>query len=88
MVNLAEKISTDYEKFGTLLLNDEDGSVINAIVKEHRGRSEDINHAILCRWLQGRGKPRLCTWITLVDVLKDMKRNKLAQDILGSLQHS
>ena len=45
-VNLAEKIGTDYYKFGTLLLEDDGGDRIDAMEKEFRGRAEDINRQV------------------------------------------
>lgn len=36
-VDIAEKIGTDYKHFGTLLLNDIDGSKVNNIEMSKRG---------------------------------------------------
>ncbi len=85
-INLAEKISTDYSKFGILLLNDEDGSVISAIVKEKREKAEDINQEIFRLWLQGSG--RTVSWATLVEVLQIIKQNELAKRIQKSLEQT
>eukprot|EP00731_Ephydatia_muelleri_P028874 Em0020g518a len=70
-VNIAEQIGVNYLKFGIFLLKDSDGVIVKALEKEHLKNAEEINMAILQRWLQGKGvKP--VTWSTLMTVLQNV----------------
>ena len=71
--------------FGVLLLNDESGAEVNAIVKEHRGNAADINFEILSRWIEGKGQP--LSWDTLINVLQHIGLGTLASDIKDGLHH-
>ena len=71
--------------FGVLLLNDESGAEVNAIVKEHRGNAADINFEILSRWIEGKGQP--LSWDTLINVLQHIGLETLASDIKDGLHH-
>ena len=83
-VNLAEKISTHFEDFGILLLEDNDGSLVKAIVKQHRDESERINREIFCSWLGGRGRQPV-SWHTLAHVLTDIGMDRLAKLITDNI---
>jgi len=78
-VDLASKIGAEYYDFGVLLLEDDNGDEVDAIVKEFKGNAKDINRRILKLWLNGKGQP--VTWSTLVGVLKDIQLNQLAKQI-------
>ena len=68
-VNIAELIGVNYFKFGIFLLEDSNGVIVKALEKEYLRNAEEINVAILQRWLQGKGvKP--VTWSTLVTALQ------------------
>ena len=71
--------------FGILLLNDEMGAQVNAIVSKYREDAEQINLEILRLWIEGKGKP--LSWDMLIDVLKATRLNTLAEDINDGLQH-
>ena len=75
---------TNYATFGILLLNDEIGVIVAGIAREHRGNTDDINLAILKRWLIGQGRQPV-TWRTLIKVLRDANMTVLADDISGNL---
>ena len=83
-IDIAEKIGTDYEQFGTLLLKDEDGSKVNNIEVSKRGHPVDITVEILEQWRLGRGRSPV-TWPTLVECLRDIKLTVLADKIEKSL---
>ena len=83
-VNLAEKISTHYEEFGILLLEDDDGSLVAAIVEKHREKAEKINRDIFCSWLRGRGRQPV-SWHTLAHVLTDIGMDRLAKLITDNI---
>ena len=82
-IDIAEKIATDYKHFGTLLLNDDDGSKVSIIEKEH-GKTIDIMVEILEQWLQGKGRMPV-TWQTLVKCLQESKLHVLANSIKNML---
>ena len=83
MVNVLEEIGANYEDFGMLLLNDETGAVTGNITSF--GRSIfDFKLKIVKRWLQGQGKEPV-TWSTLIDVMKELKCDVLAQTIKDNL---
>ena len=78
-VNLAQRI-TRFQDFGIIILKDNEGDRIYAIMREHRDRAEDINMSVFRSWVKGEGlKP--VSWATLVDVLQDIGLNTLARDI-------
>ena len=80
-MNIPKKIGTNYETFGTLLLKDEQGEKIDAIVDDNtRAKEININLAILKKWLHGEGE-QPATWRTLVLVLKDSDLCVLAEEI-------
>ena len=83
-VDIAEKIGTDYKHFGTLLLNDIDGSKVNNIEMSKRGDPVGITAEILEQWLQGRGITPV-TWQTLITCLRNMKMIVLADGIKSTL---
>mgnify|MGYP003419168942 CR=1 FL=1 len=71
-LNIAEQIGVNYLKFGILLLEDCNGVIVTALENERHLKAEQINLAILQKWLEGKGvKP--VTWSTLVTVLKKIK---------------
>ena len=79
-INIIEKIGTDYNTFGVLLLEDETGSKVNAIESHYKEDPERINQEIFRRWLSGEGK-RPVTWKTLTEVLHDSRLSYIAKEI-------
>ena len=85
-VNIIEEVGTNYRMFGVLLLDD-NGAHVQALIKENRENSESINLEIVRQWLQGRGaKP--VSWRTLTRILKAVKLTVLAQDITDTLSEA
>ena len=84
-ISIPKQISTKYFLFGVLLLNDETGAEVSAIVTKYRDDAVQINLEILRLWIGGKGKP--LSWYTLIDVLKAVELNTLASDIQDNLQH-
>ncbi len=74
-----ENIGTDSITFGILLLNDATGAKIRVMEWTHRGRLIGINREILQEWMGGRGRP--VTWNVLVEVLRAIGLNILADSI-------
>ena len=83
-IDIAQEIGTDYEKFGTLLLEDKTGNKVNNIKASERDNSLLITVEILRQWLQGKGKEPV-TWRTLVTCLRATGLNVLAENIDHSL---
>ncbi len=84
-VKVIEGISTNYREFGILLLKDDTGVRLKAIVLECRENPKAIITEILVRWLAGMGKEPV-SWKTLIEVLKDIDLLALASDIESALQ--
>ena len=78
-LNVSETVGADYRKFGTLLLNDGNGKIVEAIEHDCHYQSYSITTKILQRWILGTGKPP--TWQVLVETLRDCKLNVLADQI-------
>ncbi len=71
-------IGTDSITFG-ILLNDATGAKIRVMERTRRGRPIDINREIWQEWMGGRGRP--VTWNVLVEVLRAIHLNVLADSI-------
>ena len=84
-VNIIGKVGGKSHDFGIFLLNDDDGSQIDAIERKFREDPYRISQEILKIWLQGRGEGRPVTWTTLVKVLKTIGLGSLAETIESSL---
>ena len=78
--NVMERIGSNYDTLGMFLLQDDDGAKVSALKHELQRNTFQICKNILELWLQGRGK-RPVTYATLVDCLRDVKLNTLADDI-------
>ena len=80
MVSIPVEVATKYFQFGTLLLDDQNGSRVKIMAHEHLNNAEVVNVAILQEWLMGRGKKPV-TWAILVEVLRDIELSTLAGHI-------
>ena len=68
-INIAVEVGAKYSTFGVFLLDDKNGTLVEALEVEHSKNAERINMAILQKWLQGKGlKP--VAWSTLVIALE------------------
>ena len=83
-IDIVVHIGPDYEKFGTLLLEDKYGNYITMIRASERDDPLRIVPEILKQWLQGKGRTPV-TWQTFVSCLRDTKLNVLADKIENSL---
>jgi len=79
-INVVEQIGTHYSSLGPFLLNDNTGAITKAIESQYKLDAFSINHEILSRWLQGKGKTPV-SWRTLIDTLKTIKLSTLAENI-------
>ena len=77
-------MSKEYQKLGHILLNDDDGTIVDQITKDCHYKSEDIVIEILKRWIRGKGKDPV-TWGSLIEVLYNLELTELASHMEGSL---
>ena len=82
--NVPTKVVSKYYEFGILLLNDEDGCLLDVMENDCLGKCERIVRKILSTWIQGRGKP--VTWNALIETLRSCDLNDLADKIHEEMQ--
>ena len=86
MININERVGSKYEPLGLMLLEDDDGAIVDQIVSNCQRQSSDIVNQIMKKWVRGGGKQPV-TWKTLTDTLKVIGLTKLASDIEQALCH-
>ena len=79
LLDIPLKVGVKFFPFGVLLLNDEDGTLVEALEDECNGKRERIVRKILAEWVRGRG--RALSWKTLSDTLRECSLSSLADDI-------
>ena len=67
-----------------MLLNDEDGSIVDSITSQYQLNAANISREILMRWIRGEGLQPV-TWTTLINTLQDIGLTELATCIDKSL---
>lgn len=82
-IKVHEQIGIKYYELGVFLLDDRNGVEVQAIALKHSNNADGINKEILSKWLQGMGKQPV-TWRTLIEVLRYVDLNSLANDIESS----
>ena len=70
-VNIPVEIGTKYIQFGTLILQDANGTRVRNMEHKYQRDPEQINTEILREWLNGKGKQPV-TWATLIEVFCDI----------------
>ena len=78
-LNIPEDVGDNFRKFGTFLLNDENGALMDAIENDCNGRAHRITLKVLQEWMLGKGERT--TWTVLVKTLNDCKLATLASKI-------
>ena len=79
-LRIIQRIQAKYKLLSTLLLNDKDGTVTEAITIANFYQPDDITYAILSKWLSSSGRQPV-TWATFIAVVKEVGLTELAQDI-------
>ena len=79
-INIPQEIGFHFVSFGILLLDDDTGEKVEAIIKKLPNDAKQINGRILQEWIAGNGK-RPITWNTLIDVLCKAELRELAEMI-------
>ena len=72
-VNLTKEVGTNYRQFGILLLEDQTGAHISALVRELMKNTQDMS-------VSRKGRHPV-SWETLISVLEDIGLNQLAKSI-------
>ena len=81
-LKIPQKVGANYMQFGILLLNDEDGTLVEGLRCEYQGRCEGIVRGILMEWVRGKGTA--VTWKILTDTLRDCDCATLADHIAST----
>ena len=81
VINIIQRVGAKYQVLGTQLLNDDTGSVTEAIIASDPKSPAIIVHNILSRWHQGGGREPV-TWATFIAVLNEVGQTELAKDIV------
>ena len=79
-VNIPQEIGTAYKVFGTLLLDDKTGAMINSLQSQYRGDCEEISYEILRKWILGTGRQPV-SWTTLRRVMEAANLSELAREL-------
>ena len=77
-LDIHKEVGHNYKVFGTFLLRDETGMVVEGIRDSYR-TAQNITIQILQEWLIGRGES--ITWHSLVQALRDSQLNTLANNV-------
>ncbi len=86
-INVSERIGVNYQTFGFFILDDETGARVAAITMQCFHNPVLCATEILSQWLQGKGVQER-TWGKLVEILRDLDMNTLAEDIEDVLKTS
>ena len=82
-INIIQRIGVNYSTFGIFLLNDDNGTLVDALKSEHHHNAENITTAIFQKWLEGMGKKPV-SWATLIAALRQATLNTLADQIAAA----
>ena len=79
-----EAIGDQWHMVGIVLLDDENGAIVDCIADECRGKAQIINLEILKRWIRGQGIPDR-SWRALIGVLRSVSHIALADSVEEAL---
>lgn len=77
-INIPREISTQYQAFGTILLKDATGNLVESFEHKYNRDCYYINRAILKHWINNGGLLPV-TWPTLIEVLENIEMKELAR---------
>ena len=87
-LKILQEIGADYRTFGTAILNDQKGTIIDAIEHDCNHKSDCISRKIATKWLNGHRDFQDTTWSTLISILCQIEKRNLAVQISNKLQIS
>ena len=79
-LNIIQRTSTHYTNLSMFLLDDVNQHIVNSLKEKFHHDPEKIVTAVYERWIAGTGRKPV-TWQTLVDVLRYIQLNSLADEI-------
>ena len=79
-INIIQRTGTSFEKLGMFLLEDDNGDIIDSLKEACHHDPIQITTAVYKKWISGTGRKPV-TWQTLVDVLREIDLNRVADDI-------
>ena len=79
-LNIIQRTSANYAKLAMFLLNDDNCDIVDSL----KGNPEEIVITVYKKWISGSGR-RPVTWQTLVEVLREIELNCLADEIETAL---
>lgn len=82
-IDLPVQVGDKFDKFGTILLNDENGKKMATIVGKCFKDPVNIMMEILREWLEGNGLE--ISWESIISTLKDCKISFMAHQIQMAL---
>ena len=86
-INIVQKTSTRYNQLGMHLLDDDNGDIVDGLKERCFHDPVETVTAVYKKWISGTGRKPV-TWQTLVDVLRDIELNSVADDIEAVLSSS
>ena len=81
-LKIPEKVGGNYRNFGTFLLDDDTGSLVDIAEKSCHYQPDDIVTSILRKWLKEGPTP--VTWDNLIQVLRDCGLQRVADYVRDS----
>ena len=82
---ITQRTMKSYTKLGILLLDDDYCDYVYSFEEKYQRDPEKIVLAVFAKWISGTGRKPV-TWQTLVDVLRDIELNTLAEEIVTALK--
>ena len=79
-LNIIQRTMKSCTKLGMLLLVDDNCDIVDSLEEKYHRDPEKIVTAVYKKWISGTGRKPV-TWQTLVDVLRDIELNSLAEEI-------
>ena len=82
-LKVPEDVGGHYREFGTLLLNDDTGNLVDIARESCHYQPDEIVTSILCKWLQEGPTP--VTWDNLIQVLRECGLQTFADYVRGEV---
>ena len=84
-LSIIQRTGTRYTKLAMYLLDDDNCDIVDSLKEKYRGDPEEIVTAVYKKWINGTGRKPV-TWQTLLDVLREIELNSLAEEIETALK--
>ena len=84
-LSIIQRTGTRYTKLAMFLLDDDNCEIVDSLMEKYRDDPEKIVTAVYKKWISGTGRKPV-TWQTLLDVLREIELNSLAEEIETALE--